>query len=116
MSSPIEPMWIDGMVTNMPPNYKPTLTDRERELVEATKNYILFPSNVAVRDKLTLALRAYDPPKRKYTMPEWGEFYKNIGRGGQNKLTGEERVSLNGRVVYKQDYSAIREALSTEEQ
>ena len=99
-----------------------TLTDRERELVEAAQVtfYNLNPESSYAR-RLLKALRAYDPPKRKYTMPTWEEFSKKK-HPLENRIDAQIANVMcfdvpdgSPIVVHEIQYNAIREALSTEE-
>ena len=67
------------------------------------------------------ALRAYDPPKRKYTMPTWEEFSKKK-HPLENRIDAQIANVMcfdvpdgSPIVVHEIQYNAIREALSTEE-
>ena len=94
-----------------------TLTDRERELVEAAR--VVFDDldilGTDAGGRLFSALRAYDPPKvKKYTMPSWDEFVV-----GKMILVGIQDAPYTVRVgdstMQKGQYNALREALATEE-
>lgn len=88
------------------------LSDRERELVEAAQVtfYNINPDS-SYGKRLLKALRAYDPPKRKYTIAKWTE------------LTEQQRVKFGmdlarfkrGEIGTASVWDEIREALSTEE-
>lgn len=95
-----------------------TLTDRERELVEAARKVSRFGLSQRLLEELDKALRAYDPPKvKKYTMPSWEEFAD--GKRSSYAYGGAHQVGLpSDDLVIWVDctrYNAIREALATEE-
>ena len=92
-----------------------TLTDRERELVEAAKTFFgAFGAEGGVlSDRLVKALRAYDPPKaRKYTIPAWSEL------DDERRQAFKRHLSPVWRGCEDEMYMCIREclALSTEEE
>ena len=99
-----------------------TLTDRERELVEAARNFFgAFGAEGGVlSDRLFKALRAYDPPKvKRYCMPSWEELVK-MAKGSvlivDNRGNNLSHIRTEtGKVIYEDNYLAIREALATEE-
>lgn len=99
------------------------LSPREKELVEAAKlllatNWdgnggIMLPVSSAI-GMISKALRAYDPPKREYTMPTWEEFHP---AGWSKGIVNLETITVQppGLMPISRDqYSAIREATSKE--
>ena len=95
-----------------------TLTDRERELVEAAKAWLCAYdaySSAEARSSLATALRAYDPPKvKKYTMPSWEELWRSANSGGTD-VDGQRFILAASGTIHEKQYNAIREALATEE-
>ena len=100
-----------------------TLTDRERELVEAARRARLAwysndeNSELGAINKLEAALRSYDPPKvKRYCMPTWEEVC--LMAGGANVFSHPidgSTATFNGATVARIDYEQLREALATEE-
>lgn len=104
-------------------------SDKERELVEAARALEMSFSeqgertaennwhctDYTYRQRLATALRAYDPPKRNYTMPTWEEFLVIFGGSGDMETTWI-RQGPKAPVVDKNVYNAILKALSTESQ
>ena len=91
-----------------------TLTDRERELVEAAKAWLCAYdaySSAEARSSLATALRAYDPPKvKKCRLPPWEEVVTF-----PYQLYGAELNAGRVRLELIECYRAIRKALTTEE-
>lgn len=87
------------------------LSDRERKLLEAERDARATLGDITLCSfpNLDAAIRAYDPPRKRYTMPTWEEF---------TYIAGPQGAKLMHIVPYiqKEQYQAIREALATEEQ
>ena len=93
-----------------------TLTDRERELVEAAQKLLDWANRGMIPVHRTFAaLRAYDPPKvKKYTMPSWEELWRSANSGGTD-VDGQRFILAASGTIHEKQYNAIREALATEE-
>ena len=87
-----------------------TLTDRERELVEAAKDLMTFcPEHIPINGRFVRALRAYDPPKvRQYRLPSWEEVTSL-----QCEVYGAEVNEWRVREELMACYGAIREAFGS---
>ena len=96
-----------------------TLTYRERELYEAARDVVNYCwkeiGDTDVGMILQGRLRAYDPPKRKYTMPTWEEFVAGKVKPYQDHICIEVTAAGDKVGIGKLQYETIREALSTEE-
>ena len=95
-----------------------TLTDRERELVEAARcvlNLFIATGGVGpiTMDAVKHALRAYDPPKvKKYTVPDWENAPADGAGSGYNR-TPQKLIA--GTWFTEVSWNILREALATEE-
>ena len=89
-----------------------TLTDRERELVEAAQKLLDWANRGMIPVHRTFAaLRAYDPPKvKKCRLPPWEEVVTF-----PYQLYGAELNAGRVRLELIECYRAIRKALTTEE-
>ena len=95
-----------------------TLTDRERELVEAARETVAFWKDHIPFTRLTKSVSAYDPPKvKKYTMPSWEEFSMGrtpLGDAFHGVFVSNEKTGCE-MPVFQSSYELARETLATEE-
>lgn len=98
-----------------------TLSARERELVEAARSIQAHGNGwfSPYLDALQAALRAYDPPRKVYTMPPWEEFLlawaSNVDFSGEPYAIIEPYDGPGKGSVSKSHYNLIREALAKDE-
>lgn len=94
------------------------LSDRERKLLEAARDARATLGDITLCSfpNLDAAIRAYDQPRKQYTMPSWEEFDFT-----EEKIiwlrTIAHRLASNPDIHHLRDmYNFWREALTTEEQ